>query len=178
MRKAVVLWSTTHDHERKRHVPSAVAVDATGVHPLKTSGEPPLIEPGGKETFYLSSNIGCTVTFDPTRGVAVCLTRHGIWELDAKGAWSKKSDGGGLIRAEWHNDAGGAWDAVGKRCVFWLQKRGDGYGLAFLGWDGTKVSAIAHDGLPDVRTGLADTCTMFTAHPTGVGRPKPTGEAT
>jgi hypothetical protein len=165
-RKAVLLWSTGYDSTLKRHVPEGVAVDASGARAVETKGEPPLIEPKSKETFYLSSNIGCTLTFDPLRGVAVCFTRHGIWELDAKGAWSKKDDGGGLIPAEWHNDAGGVWDPVGQRCFFWLQKRGDGYGLAFFAWDGTKLSAISHDGLEDVRTGLADTCTMFTAHPT------------
>lgn len=165
-RDAIVLWSTQHDIHLRRNVPKAAIVDASGVRVLETKGEPPLIEPQTKEHFFLSSNIGCFVTRDEARGAIVCVTRHGIWELDAKDTWSKKHDAGAVIPPEWHNDAGGVWDPVGKRCFFWVEKRGDGYPMVYFSWDGEKLEALpAPAPAAKLKMGFNTPCGMYTAHP-------------
>ncbi len=165
-RGGVVVWSVEHDSELKRHVPVAVIADAKGVRALETTGEAPLIEPADEKSFYLSSNIPLTVTFDRARNVAVCLTRRGIWELDAKGAWKKCAEGDGVIPPAWHSDAGGVFDPVRKACFFWVQARGDGYRHVFLGWDGETVTRLAKTGLPEkLVISTNHPCVDFVSHP-------------
>jgi hypothetical protein len=160
-RKAVLVWSTHFDMESKRHLPDALVVDASGAKPLATAGDAPLIEPEDED---VSTDIGCALTFDRAREVAVCFTRRGVWELDANGAWKKAADAKGVYVENWHNDAGAVFDPVRKRTVFWFQE-GEDYEYLFVAWDGAKLSKVPSKGLPDLCTGLFDPCAMFTSHP-------------
>ena len=161
-RAAIVSWSVDFDHRARRHLPTAVLVDAASIRNLETSGDPPLLDPSADDTLG-SSDIGCGITFDPDRRVAVCLARHGVWELDGENVWKRVGDAPGLP-AEWHKDAGGTYDPVTKRCMFWMQQRGDGYKHRLYAWDGA-LSEVSLDGLPSLHIGLFDPIAHFIGHP-------------
>jgi hypothetical protein len=160
-RGGVALWGCDHDYDLERLVPRGLLVDAKGGKPIKTTGEPPLVEPEDGDMH--SSEFGAIVAYDPSRDVSVCLTRRGVWELDAAGAWTKHADIG-FDDTPWHNDAGGTWDPVGKRVVFWLQGTDDSYRHVVLAWNG-KLERVPTDGLPDLCFGMFDPCAMFVGHP-------------
>jgi hypothetical protein len=161
-RGAVIVGSMEHDRELERHVPTLLAVDASGARRLVIAGEPPVIEPEDSDkTFYPSSNVGWLAGFDEARGVGVCVTRNGIWEIE-NDAWVKRCKRPDAIPPEWHSSVGSAWDPIGKRCVMWLQERGNGYAMRLFSWDGSTCNAVSTDGLPDLDR---EPHAMFAAHP-------------
>jgi hypothetical protein len=148
-RGGVAVWSVQHDYDLDRIVPKGMLVTDGKLKAIKTKGDQPLIEHDSKETFFLSSNLGCAMAFDMARGVTVCVTRRGVWELDGAGVWSKRGEPSKHVPPAWHDDARGTWDPVGKRCVFWFQERGNGYKYWMAAWDGAAFTKISLKGLPN-----------------------------
>ena len=161
-RGAVVLGSIEHVREIKRYVPTLVVVDASGPRTLQIAGEAPLIEPqDDDDTFFPSSQVGWIAAYDEARGVGVCCTRNGIWEIVDE-TWVKRCARPEAVAPDWHASPGSAWDPVGKRCVMWIQERGEDYGYRLWTWDGTTCTAISTDGLPDFER---EAYALFVAHP-------------
>jgi hypothetical protein len=160
-RGAVVLGSIEHDRDKDRYVPTLVVVDATGARALPIAGEPPVIEPPSEDTYFPSSQFGWVAAFDEARGVGVCFTRNGIWEI-VDDTWVKRCDRPDAMPPDWHAGGGSAWDPIQKRCVMWIQERGNNYEYRFWTWDGTTCTAISNAGLPDFER---EATGLFVAHP-------------
>ena len=166
-RGGVVVWGVEYVHELKRYVPTAVIADESGVRELVTTGDIPLLEPEDDEDFYVSHSFALAMTFDRKRDVAVCLTRRGIWELDAKGAWKKRSDGAGLIPQEWRDDGGGVFDPLRNTCLLWVHgSHDDDDQHLFFDWNGDTLTRLAMTGLPkDSCSRFSDAYVDFAPHP-------------
>ncbi len=113
-----------------------------------------------------SSEFGCIVGFDPDREVAVCLTRRGVWELDAAGR-GRRSPTRASTPPPWHNDAGATWDPVeqARRRCSGCRARPNSYAHILLTWTGKKLDKLPTAGLPELCSGMFDPCAMFVGHP-------------
>ncbi len=160
-RKSVVSWSFGHDHEAKRPRAVGTLINEQGGKALNTKGDDP-IATGEDEDVGTFDKSGLFV-FDRAREVWVCLTRCGVWELDANDSWSKKSDGA-LVPKDWHNKSGeGTFDPIGKRAVFMMQERED-YTMVVLAWDGHELRKLSMDGLPKLTMGFSDPIVQISGH--------------
>lgn len=161
-REAVIGWSFEHDYETKRRRPHGVTIaDGKGA-PLATRGDDPIVEPEGDDDIGTFDKHGL-FAFDRARKVWVCLTRRGVWELGADGAWSTKSTDHALVPKEWSNKSGeGTYDPVGRRAVFTIQDGDDE--IVLLAWDGAKLEKLPMDGLPKLTFGFNDPNAQSTGH--------------
>jgi len=92
------------------------------------------------------------VGYDPVRGVTVCLTQRGIYELDDT-RWSRVADAPELPKeASGDRRRGGGvgaiWDVRASEVVFWIAD-GDEGKLVLGAWNGTRWRSIDTTGLPD-----------------------------
>jgi hypothetical protein len=164
-RVGVVAWSFSYDHEAKRHRARGVIASEAGSKKLATTGDDPVVEPEGEDDVGTFDKHGL-FAFDRARSVWVCLTRRGVWELDASGAWSKKHDGK-IVPQAWHNESGdGVWDPVAERTAFLLQTDTNRYELVLLAWDGAKLERLSMKGLPSLTIGLFDPIAQIAGHGT------------
>ena len=162
-RRGVVMWTFAHDYTTKQTRPVGYIADASGPRKLETTGDLPVPEVEGGERIGTFDKRGA-FAFDRAREVWVCVTRCGVWELDATGAWAKKGGATGIPQ-EWHSSSGtGVYDPVAKRCVFSVQGRGNGYPVLLFAWDGTAVSAIDTKGLPKPHVGLFKPAMQIAGH--------------
>jgi hypothetical protein len=164
IRGAVVVWGTTFndDDDDYRQIPEAAVIDAHGVRKLKLKGEAPRLEPADGSD--VENDVGYALAFDRDRGIAVCFSRRGVWELDADDTWQARSNGEGMIKQEWSNNAGGAYDAIHKRCVFFLQE-GEDYKHEFFSWDGETLAKLPRKGLPNLNDDSFESVLMLVSHP-------------
>lgn len=166
VRRGIVLWTFQHDYQLKKYRIFGWVADADGVTTIEMHGDEPEIEAAGNDDIGTFDKHG-TLAFDRAREVWVCLTRCGVWELDASNAWSKKHDGAGVPR-EWHGESGeGTYDPVGKRCVFSIQDGGaeDGYPILLFAWNGSTIGTIPTDALGDMCIGLFNPAVQIGGHP-------------
>jgi hypothetical protein len=146
MRGAVVVWSVSLDYEAKRHRPHAFAIARGADSEVVTTGELPVIEPEGDERVGTFDK-HALFAFDAGRRVWVCLTRRGVWELDASGAWSRKSDGA-FVPQKWRSKSGdGTYDPVAQRTVFIMMAQ-EGLEVLILAWDGRELTKLSLSSLP------------------------------
>jgi hypothetical protein len=163
-RHGVVVWMFAHDYEAKRERAFGTLVTADGAKKLATHGDEPRDVPEGSEDGVGTFDKHGLFAFDRARSVWVCVTRAGVWELDASGAWTKKHDGK-LVPASWHNKSGnGVYDPVGKRTVFIVQGEENKYAIVLLAWDGAKLERLSMKGLPKMMIGLFDPIVQLAGH--------------
>jgi hypothetical protein len=154
-RRGFVIWGCPFDYTARCHRVTGTLVTASGAaSPIETTGDAPLTEPEKSDDKVGTFDKHAAFAFDPGRQTWACLTRRGVWELDARGVWAQKSDGK-PVPQEWHGKTGdGFYDPVGKRVVFWMQGRDGGYPLVLLTWDGDRLEPLPGNGLPDLHVGL------------------------
>ncbi len=163
-RHAIIAWTFAHDYEAKRKRAQGTLITADGSQKLATHGDEPLVMPEGADDDVGTFDKHGLFAFDRDRQVWVCLTRGGVWELDASGAWTKKHDGK-LVPPSWHNESGdGVYDPVGKRTVFLIQGEENRYALVTLAWDGAKLERLSMKGLPKLAIGLFDPIAQIAGH--------------
>ena len=166
-RAGVAAWSFKHDFQAGRFVATSLLFDVRdGLSPIVTRGDEPVAEVEGARvgTFDYRGLFAP----DPSRAVTVCVTRAGVWELDADAVWHRRASHEPSFPREWDDDgAGAAFDPVRKRAVFWLFTRAPSRGYAFFAWDGRALARLPAVGLPMERLhfGLFDPGALVSAHP-------------
>jgi hypothetical protein len=120
--------------------PQSVLVTASGAQALpKSTGELPEIR------WSLGHEMMGLFAFDPLRAVAVCLSHVGLFEIDAAGGWKRRAEASKLVPADLRKHLGGAaWDALGRRTIFWAF---DDERYVFLSWDGAALTSVPDKGL-------------------------------
>jgi hypothetical protein len=157
-RDAVVAWNF-YDRSSGSAKPVGVILDPVSPRILETTGDQPAI---GKLRFQ--DQLGA-FGFDRERGVTVCATRRGIWELDDKNVWRRVWRG---VIAEWGDDGVSvAWDAPRGRVIFQVDDDGDDDVLKMFAWDGRRVVDVPTDGLPedDYEVSFSDLHPVLGSHP-------------
>lgn len=163
-RHGVVAWTFAHDYEAERYRAQGMLVTGGGAKKLATHGDDPRDVAEGSDDDVGTFDKHGLFAFDRARQVWVCVTRAGVSELDASGAWTKKHDGK-LVPQSWHNESGdGVFDPVGKRTVFLIQGEENKYALVTLAWDGTKLERLSMKGLPKLMIGLFDPIVQLAGH--------------
>jgi hypothetical protein len=146
-RAGIATWNFHHDHEKKRFVATSLLFDVKiGLSPIPFRGDDPIAEPEGEDTTGTFDYMGLFAP-DPKRAVTVCLTRRGVWELDADAIWRKRAGLETSFPMEWDDDgAGSAWDPVRERAVFWFYTREPEREYAFYAWDGRTLARMSAEG--------------------------------
>jgi hypothetical protein len=164
-RGGIVVHQFAYDYEsdHEDRVPQSLLITTGGVEVLKTEGEAPTAD----EDMDTFGPFGA-FAYDPLRGVAVCLTPTGVFELDANGTWSKVATvDSEQVPTFWKNACGGCFDAVRGEVVLWLFD-GDEYEHRFHAWDGESLRELSREGLPlgDMHVGLYEPSAIIGAHRT------------
>jgi hypothetical protein len=166
-RHGFVAWVFPTDYVAKRRRACGLLLTDAGMKELATHGDDPVAEPENEDDEAGTFDKQGMFAFDRERRVWVCVTRAGVWELDASGAWSRKLDGK-TIPKKWESSSGeGTYDTVGKRTVFFLQgEDGDADDAhVALAWDGSKLVKLPMSGLPELTVGFNDSMARITGHP-------------
>lgn len=148
-RGGMVAFRFGYDYGSETHRPKMILVTADGSREVITRGEHPI----GPEGF---NDVRGAFGYDRSRGVGVCVTHQGVWELDADDAWRKRAtltekD----VAQEWKDDCGSVWDPVRQKLVFWIYES-DEYTHVFYEWDGETFTALPLTGLPLEKNGLRE----------------------
>ncbi|HEY1956604.1 MAG TPA: hypothetical protein VGH28_13370 [Polyangiaceae bacterium] len=167
-RAGVAAWSFARDFKEKRVVATSLLFDVrNGLSPIVTRGDSPVAEPPEGVRVGTFDYHGLFAP-DPVRAVTVCVTRRGVWELDADAVWRKRASHDPSFPAAWDEDGAGAtFDPVRRRAVFWVFTRAPERAYAFFVWDGKTLTRISDDGLPtrELTIGLSDPAALIGAHP-------------
>jgi hypothetical protein len=166
-RAGVATWNFEHDYTKHRYVAKGLLFDfRNGLSPITARGDDPIAEHEGETSTGTFDYMGLFAP-DPRRALTTCLTRRGVWELDADAIWRKCADHDASFPRAWDDDGAGAtFDPVRRRAVFWLYTR-EPREYAFFAWDGKTLERISTDGLPmkSLHIGLFDPAALIAAHP-------------
>lgn len=160
-REAVVGWNLCRD-DKYELVACGVMLTADGPKVIETTGDGPQRHEGFGED-------GVIFAYDRGREVTVVLTKLGLWELDARGAWTKKRDAEGVPQGDWAEACHcAAYDGNGERVLFLLaaeDENEDDRLFAFT-WDGETLGLLDNEGLPDgLITGWMNCGPIACTHP-------------
>jgi hypothetical protein len=160
--RGVIAWTKRFERTpQPGHRVEGRVVTADGSTLLATTGEQPVVDPEGEDGVPTFEKHALFV-FDRGRAVWVCLTRRGIWELDAQGKWTRRCDGA-QVPPGWGSAADAVWDPVGRRAVFGVQEQED-YQIVLLAWDGTALERLSMQGLPDLTSRMNDPLYQIGGH--------------
>ncbi len=166
-RAGVATWNFEHDYEKHRYVAKGLLFDVrNGLSPIEARGNDPIAEHEGESTTGTFDYMGLFAP-DPRRAVTTCLTRRGVWELDADAVWRKRIEHDASFPRAWDDDGAGAtFDPVRRRAVFWLYTR-EPREYAFFAWDGKTLERMSTSGLPmkNLHIGLFDPAALIASHP-------------
>jgi hypothetical protein len=163
-RRAMVAWGHLRNREKKCERVCGAVISPKDVQRLATTGDEPLLEPHSGEALSPFAKRGL-FAFDRARAVWVCLTRRGVWEIDAAGVWRCGQLDEKLVPQDWHGQTGeGVYDPVGKRTVFMMQSRAASYKMVVLAWDGRELRVLPRTGLPALTSGLSHAVAQIVSH--------------
>lgn len=167
-RAGVATWNFEHDYTKHRYVAKGLLFDVrNGLSPITARGDDPIAEHEGETTTGTFDYMGLFAP-DPRRAITTCLTRRGVWELDADAVWRKRAEHDASFPRVWDDDGAGAtFDPVRRRAVFWLYTRKPEHAYAFFAWDGKTLERMTTSGLPmkSLHIGLYDPAALVAAHP-------------
>jgi hypothetical protein len=166
-RAGVATWNFEHDYAQHRYVAKGLLFDVrNGLSPITARGDDPIAEHEGEVATGTFDYMGLFAP-DPRRAVTACLTRRGVWELDADAVWRKCADQDASFPRAWDDDGAGAtFDPIRRRAVFWLYTH-EPRAYAFFTWDGKTLERMSTSGLPmkSLHIGLFDPAALIAAHP-------------
>jgi hypothetical protein len=167
-RAGVATWNFEHDFGKHRYVAKGLLFDVrNGLSPIPARGDDPIAELEGETKTGTFDYMGLFAP-DPRRAVTACLTRRGVWELDADAVWRKRAELDASVPRAWDDDGAGAtYDPVRRRAIFWFYARAAAREYAFFSWDGQTLTRMSADGLPmkSLHIGLFDPAALIAAHP-------------
>lgn len=143
-RGGVACWTLCHESGSRGSRACGVVVGPEGADPIEAGGDVPV---GPTDCSF---DIGVVFGHDPARAVTVALGAEAVWELDAGGAWSQRSlVASGRMGRRWvSGQEGAAYDAPGRRVIFWWVDWDDTE-YRFWSWDGRALAEVPGDGLPE-----------------------------
>ena len=166
-RAGVATWNFEHDYAKHRYVAKGLLFDVrNGLSPIPARGDHPIAEHEVESSTGTFDYMGLFAP-DPRRAITTCLTRRGVWELDADAVWRKRAEHDATFPRAWDDDGAGAtFDPVRRRAVFWLYTR-EPRVYAFFTWDGKTLERMPVEGLPmnSLHIGLFDPAALIAAHP-------------
>lgn len=161
-RQGMVAFQFSYDDEKELRCPRMMLVTAESATAVDTCGDHPIAGEDG--------DFGGAFAYDRQRDVGVCLTPHGVWELDAKGEWTKICSGGPELVPQAWSHCGGVWDPRARSVMLWVFER-ENYTHEFYRWDGRELTRLPVDGLPLDDEGLCEFDIDCVASASLVGHP-------